>query len=527
MAGQVRYLLSRDGRYYARLVVPKDLRPYLERKTELRTPLGPDKREAMRLLSGAVAVLQERIALAEAKAARVKDAPVAERARYPMRPEALAQAHYQRQIANDESLRNHPVFSAYVGVSIDDGEVAQLRAGIAGGLSDEALEAVIGAELERFRRLGNVDAPKGSHEWRAAARALCGAQLEFLALMVERDEGTFTGTPSDPMLAQVEEVAPALPPVSLKGLFADYVKARVAVGRGRSIEGRYAPVIARLRKHLKHDDAQQITKTDLLAWRDKLAETLAPRTVGTVYLAAVHAMLQWAKDEDRLPENAAAGVKVAQVKTRRTREKGYTDDEAKALLRGAKAYVPKVGPTAHTTERTHLTRAKRWVPWLCAFTGTRVGEITQLRGQDFRQEAGRWVVRITPEAGTTKSGNYRDVPLHPQLVELGLLDVVKDAGAGPLFYKDTAGRDPIKAARMVSSKLALWIRSLGIAPEGVAPSHGWRHRFKTVAIELGVHKRVIDAMQDHAGETAGDDYGDVTLAAKRKAVEAFPQYVIS
>lgn len=55
MAGKVRNLLNRDGRYFARLVIPKELRPFMDRKTELRTPLGPDYRAALKKLPGAVA----------------------------------------------------------------------------------------------------------------------------------------------------------------------------------------------------------------------------------------------------------------------------------------------------------------------------------------------------------------------------------------------------------------------------------------------------------------------------------------
>ena len=67
MAGKVRNLVNRSGRYHARLVVPKDLRRFVG-KTELRTPLGGDYRQALKLLPGAVAQLQQQIALAEQKA---------------------------------------------------------------------------------------------------------------------------------------------------------------------------------------------------------------------------------------------------------------------------------------------------------------------------------------------------------------------------------------------------------------------------------------------------------------------------
>lgn len=36
--------------------------------------------------------------------------------------------------------------------------------------------------------------------------------------------------------------------------------------------------------------------------------------------------------------------------------------------------------------------ARRWVPWLCAYTGARVNEMTQLRGQDVQQIEGIWTI---------------------------------------------------------------------------------------------------------------------------------------
>ena len=61
-------------------------------------------------------------------------------------------------------------------------------------------------------------------------------------------------------------------------------------------------------------------------------------------------------------------------------------------------------------------------------------------------------------------------------------------------------------------------------PEGVAPSHGWRHRFKTVGQEEGVSDRTLDAIQGHASKTAGDNYGDVTIKARKAAIDKFPRY---
>jgi hypothetical protein len=60
MAGRVRYLFNRDGRYFARIVIPKALRPYLNKRVELHMSLGPDYRSALKALSGAAADMNRR-----------------------------------------------------------------------------------------------------------------------------------------------------------------------------------------------------------------------------------------------------------------------------------------------------------------------------------------------------------------------------------------------------------------------------------------------------------------------------------
>src|SRR5205085_468731 len=79
-------------------------------------------------------------------------------------------------------------------------------------------------------------------------------------------------------------------------------------------------------------------------------------------------------------------------------------------------------------------RVRRWVPWICAYTGARVNEITQLRGTDVQKRGEIWTIRITPEAGGTKNNRARIVPLHSHLVEQGFPAVAADV-PGPLFYE--------------------------------------------------------------------------------------------
>ena len=83
-----------------------------------------------------------------------------------------------------------------------------------------------------------------------------------------------------------------------------------------------------------------------------------------------------------------------------------------------------------TDTRTAHEACKRWVPWLCAYTGARPGEMTQLRGADVIERDGVHAIRITPAAGTVKGGTARIVPLHEHLIAQGFLRVRSGAWPG-------------------------------------------------------------------------------------------------
>lgn len=397
MAGKVRHLVNRSGRYHARIVVPKDLRDVIG-KTELRTPLGGDYRQALRLLPGAVAQLQHEIAVAERKATSRKsgERPV----RFPMAPDQIAWANYQSRIAFDDELRNDP---RYVVVEVDDNLARGLRDGMVGRLNDHELDLLVGERIERYRHLGNTDAERGTEEWRSLARTLCASEYEALTRLVERDEGNFSGTPTHPILVNAKPADEPERRISLSKLWDEYVVNRNQAGFMRDGGRRQAPVIKSLRAHLRHDDALRVTKKDLLGWRDFLMATHSAKTVSDVYLATVRTLFRWAVENDRLPENPAATVRQPKPRKVRSRERGFTDDEAEAVLRASLSYEPKADEFGRVREKSHLVAAKRWAPILCAFSGARISEITQLRKEDVRQEGARWVIRIAPEAGTVKT----------------------------------------------------------------------------------------------------------------------------
>jgi integrase len=290
---------------------------------------------------------------------------------------------------------------------------------------------------------------------------------------------------------------------SLKGLLDDWKKHAVPSKRlGKITVKGYEAAVSRFIAFIGHDNIAQITDESFVRFAEaRVAAGVNPTTVNNGDLGPLKSILGWAKSSKRITDNHAKGVRVPVGVKQQLRPKGFTNDEALAILKAAVSYeAPKA-------EKPHTTAAKRWVPWLCAFTGARVGEMLQLRKKDVsKDEDGHWQIVITPEAGSVKTGKARAVPLHPQLIEIGFVKFAISAKDGYLFLppgtKDGNHRGGVK------NRLQDFVR--GIVPDpNVQPNHGWRHRFITLARRYQIPEGSCRMITGHSGKTVDEvHYGD-------------------
>jgi hypothetical protein len=144
------------------------------------------------------------------------------------------------------------------------------------------------------------------------------------------------------------------------------------------------------------------------------------------------------------------------------------------------------------------------------------------------QEINVWCLRITPEAGTVKTDQFRVVPLHPHLVDQGFIDFVRSREKGPLFADKTRSDGKPVGAESLVNRLRDWVRKI-VPDPNVQPNHAWRHRVKTQFRELRIEQRVADVIQgwsEEDGSNAGSGYGDVTVKAMSDAVFSLPRYTV-
>ncbi|SBW12739.1 Site-specific recombinase XerD [uncultured Alphaproteobacteria bacterium] len=313
---------------------------------------------------------------------------------------------------------------------------------------------------------------------------------------------------------------------SLTKLVDDWWREAKAAGLKVSTYESYRSTIAKLVAFLGHDDPSQVTAENVVAFKDfrlasvnpRTGKPISPKSVKDSDISGLKSVFAWAVTNRRMTSNPAQGITIKLGKSVKLRSKGFTDSEAVALLRAAANLTPG-------REHAKTFAAKRWASWLCAYSGARVGEMLQLRKEDLRREGEWWVLRVTPEAGTVKSNEARDVVLHPHLVELGFPEFVAGCAPGHLFITPDKDGDVRSSWRTMKNRVTEFARTVVTDPN-VAPNHGWRHRFKTVGMETGIDLRIIDAIQGHSPRTAGESYGDVTVKVRAMAMERLPRYEI-
>lgn len=154
--------------------------------------------------------------------------------------------------------------------------------------------------------------------------------------------------------------------------------------------------------------------------------------------------------------------------------------------------------------------AAYWCPLIGAYTGARATEIAQLLPDDIQEIEELWCFRFAvtePSWQRLKGGpmgpSKRIIPVHPELVRLGLLDYARDMkarGAARLFPALTV-TDNNNAGGPVSSWFGKFKTAAGFGPENTF--HGWRNTVETKLQREREGQLYIDRYLGHKPEGMG------------------------
>lgn len=258
---------------------------------------------------------------------------------------------------------------------------------------------------------------------------------------------------------------------------------------------------------LDHDDSARVTKAEVIKFKEKLDEKgLKPPTINR-YLSEIKGPFEWAFKNEKIGSNPTKGVTFARKIRGKSKRRGYTDEQARAILLAA---------------RDEDKPYRRWLPWVCAFAGCRLDEVAGRNVADIEKVGSYYVLNIpAPEddddpVHVKNEGSVRRVPLHPVLIREGFIDeyVKKLPQDGPLFpdlKPDRFGR----RAGTATKEMGRWLRrvqkELGIVlvdKVRYVANHSWRHRFKSECRRAGIEEEYHDALTGHREGTVSRDYGE-------------------
>ncbi|MBZ6377696.1 hypothetical protein B5C34_03600 [Pacificimonas flava] len=261
------------------------------------------------------------------------------------------------------------------------------------------------------------------------------ADISALKAAIEAQSAIIEKLKASSGYGSIVEAPHASAALSIRSLFEEYAVA--AKPRPQTVKS-FRAYVETFCEFIGHDDARRISSLHVRSWLKKLENeggrgrrALSPKTVRESYLPALAQALQQAVADGRLEKNPAKDLALPRVrKPVQVREREFRPEETTALL-GASLKMGDPDPADHTSF------ARRWVPWLCAYTGARVSEMLQLRKEDVMTEGTVAALHITPAAGSTKTDKPRKVPIHEHLLAQGFLEAVAKADEGPLFFSSS------------------------------------------------------------------------------------------
>jgi integrase len=299
--------------------------------------------------------------------------------------------------------------------------------------------------------------------------------------------------------ARVDQRAPAGETVNqaAEAWYAELTRDETAAPRDTTLGGHRL----RVQAFVKKCGDLPLTEVTRAVASDFLAGLKVKNRTRNAYATTLKCVFECARRRGRFTgDNPFDGMK---AKVAGSSYQPFTVDELNTLF---KAMPREVKPKKHTPDA-----ALPWVALIALYTGARLEEIAQLTTADVRDEGanGATVTIIdVHNGGDNKLKNEtsaRLIPVHPELVRLGLLDYVKALPKGPLFpgltrRESKGGKVGARVGELFRKKLV----ALGLKREGLC-FHSFRHNASTALRVAGVPQEDSAPVLGHAvkGETYG------------------------
>ena len=234
--------------------------------------------------------------------------------------------------------------------------------------------------------------------------------------------------------------------------------------------------------------------------QQKNEPTISHKTI-LKHVERISALFNWAIKQGYISENVFRG-KLEPIRTTEKIEKHFTTQELHLIL-GDKL----------NRESLAINKPERyWTTLISAYSGARLNEVCQLNVSDIEKMDGIWAINLNADSEDksikTEAGN-RIIPLHPKLIDLGLLDYVKqmkNQNHRKLFPNLKKMRST-GYGTMISRWFREYLIRLGIKKKG-KNFHSFRHTVVNKLTNQKIYEPFIKELIGHShGSLTMDVYG--------------------
>lgn len=284
----------------------------------------------------------------------------------------------------------------------------------------------------------------------------------------------------------------------------------------------------------KRPEFRQMTAPEASRANEKAGgQTLAPATL-TKHFSNFRAFLKYCKAEEITAKNVALELTPQSANPPNLKKRGPFSDSDLNLIFGA-TYRDNARPIQGCKDfdpSAFPVYARYWVPLIALFSGMRLQEICQLEVDAIGVLDGisyistEWDIAEASddlEIGRTKhlknDNSVRRIPVHTELVKLGLLDFHQRRKAEGEYYlfPELPARSDGKVSRNVGDWFSRYIRGLGITDSSKV-FHSFRYCFRGAMSYANVNPDIIRQVGGWSSKDTADHYAS-SLALKAAAKE--------
>lgn len=287
-----------------------------------------------------------------------------------------------------------------------------------------------------------------------------------------------------------------------------------------------------LYKRVGRKPVDQLTSDDFRKFKSRLLEEGKSPSNIRQKLSRLSTLMQWAEDNGHIKSNPVKGVTIKVTKSPANKRLPFDPPALKAIFTSP-VYASGDRPKRLAGEAAY------WLPLLALFTGARLEELGQLRVQDVAertytdangQDQRAWFIHIRQDEvdglKLKNDASERRVPVHPELLRLGFVELVKSAKEAnqlwlfPLLRANKFGRRTAKWGEHWSE----YRRTVCGLTDRRMVFHSFRHTFKDYARSASIEEGIQRQLMGHSGRDIADHYG--SGYADHSLVEAIKLYKV-